>query len=155
MLDPRHLRTGYVEKRGGRPEEHHSSLSPHHLGQARLCTGVAELGEASRLLRLPALPQSLPPLPQLVLQLLLLVIPGHQGQCHPPSPPPQHLLLEVADDDRQWQGHGEGSTDCCESSYKFPEARDREDVAVSHGGHGDDHPVEGGWDVGEPRVVFL
>ena len=65
------------------------------------------------------------------------------------------LLLKVADDDRQWKGHCEGSTHCCESSYKFSEPRDREDVAVAHSGHGDDHPVEGGRDVSEPRVVFL
>ena len=28
-------------------------------------------------------------------------------------------------------------------------------LALPHGGHGDDHPVEGGGDVGEARVLSL
>ena len=81
-LNPCHVLTGYVEERRGRPEDA-PSLPPHQLGQARLSPGVAELRQPRRLLRLPALSQPLPPLPQLVLQLLLLVISGHRSQSQP------------------------------------------------------------------------
>ena len=68
---------------------------------------------------------------------------------------PEDLLLKVADDDREWKGHCQSSTDRGEGSNKLTQTRDWEDVAVAHGGHGDDDPVEGGRDVSEARVVFL
>ena len=120
-LDPRHGRTtkrgGDLEQGGGIPEQHHSSLPPHHLGQGGVCSSVAQLPQPLPLLPPPALPQPQPPLPELVLRLLLLIVPAIDPVSSLSSS--SHSLLEVADDDGKWKGHGEGATDGTECSHKL------------------------------------
>ena len=65
------------------------------------------------------------------------------------------VLLEVAHNHGQGERHGESAADRAEGPDELAEAGDGEDVAVANGGHGDDHPVEGGRDVGEARVKVL
>ena len=92
-------------------------------------SGVPEVGQPLGLLLLPVLLQPLPPLPQLVLQQLLLVVPNKYFWVNPNIFPVS--LLKVADDDGQREGHGEGSAYGSEGAHKLAQPGDREDVSIS------------------------
>ena len=64
------------------------------------------------------------------------------------------LLFKVCHNNWQWQRHGESSADSSEGSNKLAQARDWEDVSISHSCHGDDDPVECSGDVSEAGVIL-
>ena len=92
-------------------------------------SAVAQLPHPVLLLLLPHLRHPQPPLPQLVLQVLLGIEPAQHSILHQELL--DHvLLLKVADDDGEGQGHREGPAHRSHAAYQLPQPGYWENISI-------------------------